>query len=128
MLLENRYYRLHDMHTGGTPDKRQGRFRIGLIPECDIYRGHFPGNPVAPGVCNIQVVKECTERLTGERALHLTSLQQCRLTAVVTPGACPELDVHVEAARTEDGAGYKVAARISDERQTYMELKGVMTV
>lgn len=24
-------------------------FRIVLLPDCEVYRGHFPGHPVCPG-------------------------------------------------------------------------------
>ena len=30
-----------------------------------IYAAHFPGNPVTPGVCIIQTVKELAERSIG---------------------------------------------------------------
>ncbi|MBQ0740088.1 3-hydroxyacyl-ACP dehydratase, partial [Aquimarina celericrescens] len=26
-----------------------------------IFKGHFPGNPVTPGVCMIQIIKELAE-------------------------------------------------------------------
>jgi len=32
--------------------------RIELNPEHEVYKGHFPQVPVAPGVCLIQIVKE----------------------------------------------------------------------
>ena len=34
-------------------------FRIVLLPDCEVYRGHFPGHPVCPGAFNIQMMKEC---------------------------------------------------------------------
>ena len=40
-----------------------GVFRVALNADCEVYQGHFPGEPVCPGVCNIQMIKECTEML-----------------------------------------------------------------
>ena len=31
---------------------------IQLNPSHDIFKGHFPGNPVLPGVCIVQILKE----------------------------------------------------------------------
>jgi 3-hydroxyacyl-[acyl-carrier-protein] dehydratase len=32
--------------------------KIELNPKHPVYNGHFPGNPVVPGVCIIQMIKE----------------------------------------------------------------------
>jgi 3-hydroxyacyl-[acyl-carrier-protein] dehydratase len=32
--------------------------QIELNRDHDIFKGHFPGNPVLPGVCTIQILKE----------------------------------------------------------------------
>lgn len=34
-------------------------FRVRLDAAHPIYAGHFPGNPVLPGVCTLQIVREC---------------------------------------------------------------------
>ncbi len=121
MYLENNYYKLISMHNDGL----SGVFHIALCPDCDVYRGHFPGNPVSPGVCNIQTVKECAEKLTGKR-LHINSIRRCRLTAVATPTVCPELEIKINLMPTE--TGYVITSTVSDNTRTYMELKGEMTV
>lgn len=42
-------------------------FRVRLDAAHPVYAGHFPGNPVLPGVCTLQIVRECLERGTGRR-------------------------------------------------------------
>ena len=121
MKLENSYYEQISMHSDGM----SGVFYVVLRPDCEVYRGHFPGNPVCPGVCNIQMIKECAERLTGRR-LHIGSIRRCRLTAVATPAVCPELAVKVNLQPTE--SGYAVTAIVSDAERMYMDYKGEMTV
>jgi 3-hydroxyacyl-[acyl-carrier-protein] dehydratase len=32
-----------------------------LLPDNKIFRGHFPGQPVLPGACMLQMVKEVLE-------------------------------------------------------------------
>ncbi len=96
-------------------------FGVSLNKDCDVYRGHFPGKPVCPGVCNIATIKACAAMLLG-KDVAITSLKQCRLTAVATPDACPELSVVIEAKPAADG--YDVTATMSDADQTYMTLRG----
>lgn len=120
MRLANNYYKLVSLHCNGA----SGTFRIRLCRDCDVYRGHFPGHPVCPGAYNIQTVKECAEWLIG-RQLHISYIKQCRLTAVATPDTSPEIDVCVSVTPTD--TGYNVTARMSDEKQVYMDYKGEVT-
>ena len=60
------------------------------------------------------------------KALHIHTLQLCRLTAVVSPCTCTELDVAVRLSPVEDGL--EVRARVAVGEQVYMEYKGLMTV
>ena len=121
MLLEDKYYKVTD----GKTDDPNGIFRIQLLPDSDVYRGHFPGNPVCPGVCNIEMIKECTARLTGKK-LFISSIKQCRLTAIASPSVCPELDIRINAQPSDEG--FSVSAKISDAEKVYMEYKGEMRV
>ena len=121
MLLKNHYYKVLHSETKGL----DGVFHIALLPDCAVYRGHFPGDPVCPGVCNIEVIKECASRLVGKR-LFLKSIKQCRLVALATPFACPELDVVVNL--TPTAQGFMVVAKIADASKTYLEYKGEMAL
>jgi len=122
MLLKNKYYTV----LGETRiDEQNAVFHCELKADCDVYRGHFPEKPVSPGVCNIEMIKECVMMLTGQ-SLLIKTIKQCRLTAVATPFVCPEVDVTVQAVPMEDG--YSVVARIADQERSYMEYKGEMAV
>ncbi|MDO4496317.1 MAG: beta-hydroxyacyl-ACP dehydratase [Bacteroidales bacterium] len=94
-----------------------------LKADCDVYRGHFPGKPVSPGVCNIEMIRECAEMLTG-KDLKINTIKQCRLTAVASPAICPKVDVKVSVAAIEGTNTYNVVATIADAERSYMELKG----
>jgi len=96
-----------------------------LKADCDVYRGHFPGKPVSPGVCNIEMIRECAEMLVG-KDLKIDTIKQCRLTAVASPSVCPKVDVKVSVAQIEGTDTYNVVASISDAERPYMELKGSM--
>ena len=88
-----------------------------------MYRGHFPGNPVSPGVCNIRTIQECACRVAGER-LFIATIKRCRLTALVSPSICPELDVEVRLSPAD--TGFTVEARMTEAGVTYVEYTGEM--
>lgn len=97
---------------------------IRLLADCDVYRGHFPGDPVCPGVCNIETIKECAAMVIG-RPLRIVTIKQCRLTAIATPTVCPELDIDIVA--TPDGTDtYKLQATMHTGDTTYMDFKGTV--
>lgn len=121
MLLENNYYQI--LTETVTPDRQEGRFSLRLLPDCNVYRGHFPGRPVCPGVCHIETIKECAMRLTGKR-LSIGFIKKCRFPALATPSACPEIVVTVSACPAE--TGYSVTAQINDSEKTYATFKGIM--
>lgn len=97
-------------------------FEIALNAACEVYKGHFPETPVSPGVCNIQMVKECVEEVVG-KPLILNYIQQCRLTMLVTPQQHPTVEVRVWLVAPIDG-GVKIRATIGKGELVYLELKG----
>ncbi len=97
-------------------------FDIALNAACEVYKGHFPEMPVSPGVCNIQMVKECIEEVVG-KSLILNYIQQCRLTTLVTPQQHPTVEVRVWIVAPIDG-GVKIRATIGQGELVYLELKG----
>ena len=132
-----------------------GVFRVALNADCEVYQGHFPGEPVCPGVCNIQMIKECTEMLLqggavsrphqeredktavrpGDRtslcseapSILLSHIRQCRLTTLVTPQQHPEVEVRVAIlSRSEDTITFR--GTIGKGEEVYMELKGELTL
>ena len=118
MLLENKFYKVLSEERG---EGLSAKYHVAILPECNVYDGHFPGDPVCPGVCNIETIKECAILLCGEQ-LRYSTIKQCRLTALATPTVCPEVDVQVTL--TPAGDSYSVQATIADTKQTYMILKG----
>lgn len=121
--LANNYYRIlgTEMQTDGS-----AVFRIALLPDCDVYRGHFPGRPVCPGVCQVEMARQCAGRLAGHPLL-IRRIVSCRFLTLATPDACPELDLAVALQPAGEGA-WTVTARLYDSEHIYMELKGEMGV
>lgn len=74
---------------------------ITLNKDHDIFEGHFPGNPVTPGVCMMQIVKELTEEFTGSK-LFLKSASNVKFMAIINPIENPELKLQLDINESED--------------------------
>ncbi|TDQ28865.1 3-hydroxyacyl-ACP dehydratase [Tenacibaculum caenipelagi] len=64
--------------------------KILLNKNHQIFEGHFPENPVTPGVCMIQLVKEILEK-TYQYNLQLSKISNVKFTALINPNVNQEL-------------------------------------
>lgn len=71
-----------------------------LNQDHDIFKGHFPGNPVTPGVCMMQIVKELTEEFTVQK-LFLKIASNVKFMAIINPFETPELKIILDISETE---------------------------
>lgn len=95
-----------------------------LNADHDIYNGHFPGDPICPGVCNVQTIRECAELKLGKK-LRIDAIAICRFSALITPNGSPELLITLELT-PNDNLTYSAIAKITspDEQTLYLEYKG----
>lgn len=66
-----------------------------LNNEHAIFKGHFPGNPVTPGVCMIQIIKELSQEIVGS-SLLLVSSSNVKFMALINPDKNPRLRLELE--------------------------------
>jgi 3-hydroxyacyl-[acyl-carrier-protein] dehydratase len=66
-----------------------------LNKEHDIFKGHFPGNPVTPGVCMMQIIKELTQEILGS-SLIMTSSSNVKFMALINPEKNPTLKLDLD--------------------------------
>lgn len=64
------------------------RCQVSLNAEHTIYQAHFPGNPITPGVCLLQMATELLEQHYGER-LQLHTADAIKFRKPVTPDMRP---------------------------------------
>jgi len=67
----------------------------------EIFKGHFPGNPIMPGVCMIQIIKELTEKIT-ESTLMIQTLSNVKFMALINPENNSELRLELDITMTDD--------------------------
>lgn len=66
-----------------------------------IFAGHFPGQPVLPGVCMVQMMKELLQKAVGKE-LVLGEASQCKFLSMVDPGQTPSLQAVIDFDTPED--------------------------
>jgi 3-hydroxyacyl-[acyl-carrier-protein] dehydratase len=67
---------------------------IHLNKDHDIFKGHFPGNPVTPGVCMVQILKEITSQIL-EKKLVMKSSSNIKFMALINPEKTPDLKLSI---------------------------------
>ena len=68
---------------------------IQVNAEHEVFKGHFPGNPIMPGVCMMQIIKELTEQISGS-SLFMQSLSNVKFMALINPFNTPELRLELD--------------------------------
>lgn len=63
---------------------------VRLQPGHPIFKGHFPGSPVVPGVVQLQIVKEILENYLSQE-IRLSGLKTCKFLKVINPEVNTEL-------------------------------------
>ena len=72
-------------------------FLLKMKEDHAVYEGHFPGNPITPGVMTLQMIRDCVKLLLN-RNLHYISIKNCRFVAMVRPGNELRLNLQTEVA------------------------------
>lgn len=63
-----------------------------MNPNHQVFEGHFPNNPITPGVCMMQIIKEVTEGFVL-KDLFLSKVSNVKFMATINPFINPILDL-----------------------------------
>jgi 3-hydroxyacyl-[acyl-carrier-protein] dehydratase len=95
-------------------------YTIGFNAEHFIYQAHFPGNPITPGVCIIQIVKELTEEKL-KRELSLKKINNVKFLNVINPLENNEVVFSISISSEGDEA-HKISAIVSNGNHPFAKL------
>ena len=87
--------------------------KIKLHKEHKIFEGHFPGNPVMPGVCMIQIIKELTEKAVGKE-LFLAQSSNIKFMAILNPEKNDILVLNLQLTKNENEVKVKNTTTFDD--------------
>jgi len=96
MLLKD-FYKVVSLESTG---ENKHLVLIHVNAEHEVFKGHFPGNPIMPGVCMMQIIKELVEQISGT-SLFMQSLSNVKFMALINPFNTPELRLELDISTTE---------------------------
>jgi len=105
----------------GTSDN-QITARLFLYKDHEIYKGHFPGQPVVPGVVQLQIIKEMIEKSLGREVL-LNEIATAKYLNMINPLKTNSIDVEIHLQKTGT-TGYKIDAKITGRDTVFLKLRG----
>lgn len=88
MKLTNNLYTITDRQH----ENLQSVYHVELNKECFIYKAHFPGQPITPGVCIVQMAKELLEE-SLQKPLDIVAVKNVKFLSVISPNSTPQLTV-----------------------------------
>ncbi|MBR4837808.1 MAG: beta-hydroxyacyl-ACP dehydratase [Bacteroidales bacterium] len=89
-------------------------------PEHPIYKAHFPGNPITPGVCIIQAAGELLEQKLGCK-LYLKTIKNIKFLSVIIPEEGKKIKYSFSNI-VEDENGSKAQVVVSDDSNVYAKI------
>ncbi len=95
-------------------------FTIVLDPDHEVYKGHFPTQPVTPGVLQLRIIRELLEKTVG-KVLLLKSAQNLKFLRFIDPNLTKELKVSINLLEVSEVA-LKVKADIADDSGVYCKM------
>lgn len=104
--------------------QQKTRFTIKLNPDHPVYKGHFPGNPVTPGVCQIAIIQELVAVIV-DSPLRLISADNIKYPALMVPSSAGiECDIMIK--QTDDHK-LSVTSSFASGETIFVKFKGIFT-
>jgi 3-hydroxyacyl-[acyl-carrier-protein] dehydratase len=91
----------------------------------DIFQGHFPGNPVLPGVVQIRILNDVVNTVLGQD-LVMSNASNIKFINMVVPenSGILTIDMNVKSTGTFK---YDVSAALHDHQSVFLKLKGIFS-
>lgn len=118
-LFKDHFYSIMSMsHT-----ENEFNFTIRIDANHAVFTGHFPGNPVTPGVVQMEIIKELLSEGLG-RTVQLLSMSNCKYLAILNPNECGNIVVTIAPSEQEDG-NMKAVVSIKNDEITFLKAVGI---
>ena len=108
MLLKD-FYTVNRLET----EANKSTATITINNNHEVFKGHFPGNPITPGVCMMQIIKELTEGIVEEK-LFMESSSNIKFMAIINPDKTPNLVLTLDISKIDNGYKVKNVTKFED--------------
>lgn len=96
------------------------RFQIRLNADSVIFKAHFPGEPIMPGACIVQMVQELFSVWT-KREVEIAKIVNLKFLSVIKPDEVLDLDVAIKI-KKEENLQVHINADIVMDETTYTKM------
>ena len=103
MKLNGELFRI-ESRMEGLPQGQSG-FNVILNPDHLIYKAHFPGQPVTPGVCILQMLQELLS-VQYDKQLFIKNIKNAKFISMMSPVTDSRVSV-VFSSVTQEESGLK---------------------
>lgn len=100
MRLNGDFFRI-ESRMEGLPQGQSG-FNVILNPDHLIYKAHFPGMPVTPGVCILQMIQELLSEQEG-MPLYIVKIKNAKFVKMISPLSDGRVSVLFNSVIEEEG-------------------------
>jgi len=97
--------------------------KITINPYDPVFKGHFPGQPVLPGVFTLAMFKECVS-IVLKSDLRFSEIKQCKFTGMVNPFVCNILTLFFTLKRLE--SGFYIEAHAENGERVVLKMSALM--
>lgn len=94
-------------------------FLVKIDANHPIFGGHFPGNPILPGVCQMQMVKDIFKSEFPEYSCVVSS-KAIKFLHIINPRDVDTFQLKISSDKRGDD--FKLSASIYDENHTYLKM------
>ncbi len=91
-----------------------------------IFDGHFPGQPVVPGVCMMQIIKEFLSETLGI-GIIIRKAAQMKFLSMIVPDQSPEVDLLIQINMLNENM-WNVDATIKKEPTVFFKMKAQVEI
>lgn len=119
-MLQGNFFTITDIKVEGESIKAV----LEINPAHEIFNGHFPGTPVVPGVCMMQMVKEVLENVIGKETT-LVRADHMKFLTVINPNENKMIQLDAKYTITEEKK-ISVVASLFNNATIYFKFKGLL--
>lgn len=93
----------------------------------DIYKGHFPGLPITPGICQVQMVQEILSDSMAQR-YRLKSARDIKFLNFINPSESGLLRLELSLSSKTDDCMCTVSALLCSGEINYLKMRSVFVI
>ena len=116
MTLKDNFYTINELEF--VNDKIQASIKIDS--KHAIFDGHFPNNPVTPGVVEMEIVKEVISEAL-KKTIKLTKMSNCKFLAILNPVHSPEIKLQIDVIENEENR-IRISGQIRDDSTVFLKI------